>query len=253
MFKRFNPLIRAFGVADGIRFYLHLLFKKYGRFPSSRYGQVFHLRKNFSDKYTFTQVFLDDQYGLQLTFEPRTIIDGGANIGLSSAYFAHRYPEASIVSIEPSSGNFQMLLKNTDSLKRVQGLNKGIWNRDALLSITNTSDHDNAFMVTEAGDTDQNTFPAVSIGSIMKDKGWEYIDILKLDIEGSEKEVFESGYEQWLPKTRVIIIELHDHMRKGASRAVFQAIALYPFSVSMKHENLVFINEAFNQADFHHQ
>lgn len=253
MFKRFTPLIRAFGTADGMRFYLHLLFKKYGRFRSTRYGQVFQLRKNFSDKYTFTQVFLDDQYGLQLPFEPRTIIDGGANIGLSSAYFAHRYPEASIVAIEPSSGNFQMLLKNTDSLKKVKGLNKGIWNRDALLSITNTADHDNAFMVTEASEAAQNTFPAVSIGSIMRENGWESIDILKLDIEGSEKEVFTSGYEEWLPKTRAIIIELHDHMRKGASRAVFQAIAQYPFSVSMKHENLVFINEAFDQAGFREQ
>ncbi|MCK9402121.1 MAG: FkbM family methyltransferase [Chitinophagaceae bacterium] len=243
MASRFKPLIHAFGLADGIRFYIHLLFKKYGSFSSSLYKAVFHLRKNFSDKYTFTQVFLDDQYNVVLPFIPKTIIDGGANIGLASAYFAHRYPGAAIVAVEPGGGNYAMALKNTASFPQIKTYQKGIWSKTVHLAIINKGDHDNAFIVEETTADNPDAIPAVSIESIMREQGWATIDILKLDIEGSEKEVFESGYEYWLPRTRAVIIEIHDHMRKGAGHAVFKAITQYHFSFSMQHENLIFINE----------
>lgn len=243
MASRFKPLIRAFGLTDGIRFYIHLLFKKYGKFSSSRYGAVFYLRKNFSDKYTFKQVFLDDQYNINLPFAPQTILDGGANIGLASAYFAHRYPGAAIVAIEPSSSNFEMVVKNTKAFKQVKAYNKGIWNKNVHLAIINKADHENAFMVEETSPDNPEAIPAVSIESIMRGEGWETIDILKLDIEGSEKEVFESDYRYWLPRSKAVIIEIHDHMRKGAGNAVFKAITQYHFSFMMHHENLIFINQ----------
>lgn len=109
MASRFKPLIRAFGLIDGLKFYTHFLFKKYGQFSSTRYNSTFHLRSKTTDKYTFKQVFLDDQYGILLPFEPKTIIDAGANIGLASVYFAHRYVQSTIVALEPSSDNFEIL------------------------------------------------------------------------------------------------------------------------------------------------
>jgi len=95
---------------------------------------------------------------------------------------------------------------------------------------------------------DPNTpesIPAYSIESIVKEMNWATIDLLKLDIEGSEKEVFEKKYETWLPQTKMIIIEVHDHMRKGAAKSVFAAMNKYNFSFSMNHENLIFINQDF--------
>ena len=74
---------------------------------------------------------------------------------------------------------------------------------------------------------------------------WNYIDILKLDIEGSEKEVFSAGFENWMPKTKVIIIELHDAMKPGCSRAVFAAVNKYNFSFNIKGENIIFTNLSF--------
>jgi hypothetical protein len=69
--------------------------------------------------------------------------------------------------------------------------------------------------------------------------------LLKLDIEGSEKEVFEKNYETWLPNTKMLIIEVHDHMRKGAAKSVFAAMNKYNFSFSMNQEKLIFINQDF--------
>ena len=78
----------------------------------------------------------------------------------------------------------------------------------------------------------------------MKKMDWDHIDILKLDVEGAEKEIFSSNYEDWLPKTKVLIIELHDRMRKGCSKVVFSAISEYNFSLDISGENLVFTKEA---------
>jgi FkbM family methyltransferase len=244
MASRFKPLIKAFGASDGIKFYFQFKGNSYGSFFSNQYGASFHLRKNFSDQYTFNQVFIDDQYKIEFPFIPKTIIDGGANIGLSSAYFAHRYPEASIVAVEPSANNFEVLQKNIAAFPKVKGLNKGIWNKEVHLHIINEGENDNAFMVEETSAETKEAIPAISIERIMKLEGWETIDILKLDIEGSEKEVFELNYEYWLPRTRAIIIELHDHMRPGASKALFKAISQYNFSFTMQHENLIFVNKA---------
>ena len=241
--SRLVLLIKAFGLADGVKFYVHFLFKKYGAFKSAKYKSRFRLRKNFADKYTFTQVFLDDQYNIDFPFQPLTIIDGGANIGLAAAYFAYRYPEASIVAIEPSKNNFKMVQENTAAFKQIKAYCKGIWSKSAYLHIINATDHDNAFIVEETAQNHKDAIPAVSIEDIMRQHNWKYIHILKLDIEGSEKEVFESGFEYWLPRTRAIIIEIHDHMRSGASKAVFQAITKYNFSFSLQHENLIFINQ----------
>lgn len=243
MASRFKPLIKAFGLKDGLKFYIHLLFKKYGSFHSSLYNATFHLRKNFSDKYTFKQVFLDDQYDIRLPFAPRTILDGGANIGLASAYFAHRYPEAAVVAIEPSKNNFVMVEKNTAAFPQIKKICAGIWNKNAHLVIVNKGDHDNAFMVEESTADHPEAIPAVSIEWVMKEQGWTSIDILKLDIEGSEKEVFEDGFEYWLPRTKAIFVEVHDHMRKGAANAIFKAITRYHFSFALQHENLIFIND----------
>jgi hypothetical protein len=57
------------------------------------------------------------------------------------------------------------------------------------------------------------------------------IDILKIDIEGSEKALFEDpSCAEWLTNTRVIYAELHDWMEPGSSRAFYQAITRFHFS-----------------------
>ncbi|MBU6261709.1 MAG: FkbM family methyltransferase [Bacteroidetes bacterium] len=242
MSKRLVPLIKAFGLIDGIIFFIRRIFKKDGWYASSRYNTRIYLRKKYADNYTFKQVFLEDQYNFNIPFTPATIIDGGANIGLASVYFAHRYPSATIVAVEPSQENFKVVEKNIAGFSKVTAKLGGIWNENKHLAIVNAKDNDNAFMVEEVDAATPGSIPAYSIGSIMQEMNWSSIDLLKLDIEGSEKEVFEKNYECWLPHTKMIIIEVHDHMRKGAAKSVFTAMNKYHFSFSMHHENLLFIN-----------
>jgi FkbM family methyltransferase len=249
MSKRLIPLIRAFGLSDGLRFFFKRIIKKAGCYRSSRYQSDIYIRDKFADKYTFKQVFLEDQYNFKFPLTPSTMLDGGANIGLASVYFAHRFPNTKIVAVEPNEENFKMILKNTVNYPNVFAKQGGIWNDNKRLVIIDKAAYDNSFMVTEVAENTPDSLPAFSIHSIMQEQGWSTLDVLKLDIEGSEKEVFEKNVEEWLPHTRMLIIEVHDNMRKGAAKSVFAAISKYDFTFSMHHENLVFINQNLTLRD----
>ncbi|MFN5345577.1 MAG: FkbM family methyltransferase, partial [Bacteroidota bacterium] len=201
MSKRLIPLIRAFGLSDGLRFFFKRIIKKAGCYRSSRYQSDIYIRDKFADKYTFKQVFLEDQYNFKFPLTPSTMLDGGANIGLASVYFAHRFPNTKIVAVEPNEENFKMILKNTVNYPNVFAKQGGIWNDNKRLAIIDKAAYDNSFMVTEVAENTSDSLPAFSIHSIMQEQGWSTLDVLKLDIEGSEKEVFEKNVEEWLPHT----------------------------------------------------
>ncbi len=44
---------------------------------------------------------------------------------------------------------------------------------------------------------------------LIKSTGLEYVDLLKIDIESAEKELFSENVHLWLPRTRRLVIELH--------------------------------------------
>lgn len=71
-----------------------------------------------------------------------------------------------------------------------------------------------------------------SIPQLLKRFGKNRIDFLKLNVEGSEKEIFSEGYQDWLPQTGSILVELHDGKNPGSSRAVFSAMQNTHFAVA---------------------
>ena len=72
--------------------------------------------------------------------------------------------------------------------------------------------------------------------------GLDTIDVLKVDIEGAEKEVF-SGEREWLAKVKVVILELHEEARPGCETAVSNAMNEFNFSLLIERgENIVYVN-----------
>ncbi len=208
-------------------------------------ARPFALRNNPYDYATFEEVLLNKTYNISLNFAPKYIIDGGGNIGLTACFFATKYNRAIIVSVEPDSENFKILQSNCHQYPNIKMLQNGIWKKNINLKIADSHVGNNAFTVVETDFETPDTLKAVTIQHIMELYDMPYIDILKLDIEGSEKEVFEENFETWLPKTKVLIIELHDEMKKGCSRAVFNAVNKYDFSFDIKGENIIFTSNTF--------
>src|SRR5687767_864934 len=124
MSSKIINLIREFGVVDGSKFYFRLKTKNLGWFKSSKKKIHFFLRSNTTDPGIFGQVFIARQYEIPYSFEPKTIIDAGANTGLSALYFADRFPNANIIALEPDKDNFEIALQNTKNNSRIKMMQK---------------------------------------------------------------------------------------------------------------------------------
>lgn len=205
------------------------------------YKNAFHLRKATSDVTTFYQCIFHAEYDIELPLDPKVIVDLGANIGLTSAFFKSQYPEAMIVAVEPEQSNFELLEKNLSGLSNVNTVKAGVWKRDAHLRIVDNNQGHYGFTVEEVANESEDSIEAISIESIMTKYKIDFIDVLKVDIEGSEKEVFEQNTKSWLSKVGVLIVETHDRMKPGTAKSVFTAVNEFSYSFSIKGENLVFI------------
>jgi FkbM family methyltransferase len=182
------------------------------------------LRIGTSDVTVLKQVLIERHYDHPMTRAPGVIIDAGANIGLSAVFFANQYPEALIIAIEPESSNFRMLQKNTSGYSRIRTLQAALWfeERD-LLSLVQTGSND-GFQVVDANQerAGARAVRGLTVEGIMREVGATSIDILKVDIEGSEKEIFQHA-SSWIDRVGVIMVELHDRIRAGCSESFAEA------------------------------
>jgi len=178
-----------------------------------------YLRKGTKDHETFEEVFLDHIYNLNLPFHPRTIIDGGANIGLASLFFKMKYPDVSVVLIEIDKNNLEMIQKNLKHQNKITILNKALYNTNAFFKVFDPFNATNSFVVEESTPDDYDV-ESVTIDQIINNQNWTEIDILKIDIEGAEKKLFESNYylplpmeELWCITTQNYYLKIHKNIR----------------------------------------
>ena len=234
--------IKKFGCnLSSLLFILKLFLKKKGsiiHYVSKKYKNQVCLRNNTSDIPVYDEVLLKEDYRIDVPIHPSTILDCGANIGLTTVYFNNKFPDAKIICIEPESSNYEMLRENVGQHKNIVTYQAGIWNKSTYLTIENEQAEKYAFTVRETSEITKETVRAISIPDVMKENQWETIDILKIDVEGAEKELFASNYDNWLPKTKLIIIELHDRMKPGCSKTFFNALAHYNFEMAVRGENI---------------
>jgi FkbM family methyltransferase len=214
--------------------------KRIIKFSNNKIKNPIYLRNNSTDYNTFSQIFYSEEYNFSFVKAPKVIVDCGANIGLSVIYFKNRFPKAKIIAIEPDGENYEMLVKNTKSYSDIICIKAGIWSSSTHLEIVDLALGEWAYMVKPVGFSTEFTIKGIGLKEIIESYKLEYIDILKVDIEGSEKELFEAGQDEWLPYINTLIVETHDRFKKGTAKSIFSALVKYDFNFSIKGENLLF-------------
>jgi len=195
-------------------------------------------RLNSSDIRVYQQIFAAREYAcLNNIKDIKLIVDCGAYIGLSSIWFLNEYRNADLVAIEPDPKNFSILQKNLRPYgQRAKLLKAAIWPRKGALVASKEKYRDGQEWTRQVRECVNNEKPeinAINIDSIISESGFEKIDILKIDIERSEIELFSHNYKQWLSKTRNIVIELHD---EECSKVFFKALSGYNYLLSRSGE-----------------
>jgi FkbM family methyltransferase len=152
-----------------------------------------HIRLRTTDLAVFHEMLIREEYSLSLPWSPRIIVDAGANIGMSSIYYTHKYPDARIFAIEAEASNFALLAKNARPYPNIVPIHAALWNRDGEIGVSEPDPATGAFgkwgFVTREGTG--APVRAISMRTLMAEMQIPCIDLLKMDIEGSEKEVFE--------------------------------------------------------------
>lgn len=222
----------------GVKFVAYFARKYYAhKFPP------FILRNGTSDINVFISIFLLGDLNLRLKIDPKLIVDAGAYTGLSALFYASKYPRAKIITIEPERTNFEILEKNTRSINNIDRIQAGLWNRDAYLKIIDRQTGKWGFVVKEVSGSEAYDIKAITIDTILKKSGMKEIDILKIDIEGSEKELFSGDCSMWIDKVKVIVIELHDRFKEGCTAAVSAAISPDKWNKFQKGDKIIFVRK----------
>jgi FkbM family methyltransferase len=174
------------------------------------------LRPMTSDYRAFRQIFREREYSiLDDARQVEFILDCGANVGLASVYFLNRFPRARVLAVEPDPENVAICRRNLAPYgDRATVLQAGVWGCSTKLTVVPSpfgpaekwGVQVRAF---RAGDPVENTVEAWDIPALAAHAGVKKVDILKIDIERSEMEVFASSPERWLPGVRNLVIELH--------------------------------------------
>lgn len=214
-------------------------------------GADLSLRIDDSDIRVFKQIFVDNEYdSLNLPETAKTIIDLGANIGLPALFFIKKFPTSRIVAVEPDAVNFLIMEKNLEKFsKSISSLQAAIWPTDGEVSLVEEDDDHSSLGAwgyrTEASNGNSGlSVIAVTIPTIMKQYNMDFVDILKVDIEGAEYELFEKNYEDWIDKVGLIIIETHDRFKPNSEAMVRKALNGRFDELPMKGENLFFKKRA---------
>jgi FkbM family methyltransferase len=174
-----------------------------------------YARRGTSDLHVFSQIFVEREYRcLDYIEQPRLIVDCGANVGYSSAYFLSKFPTSTVIAVEPDSGNFDLLLRNLDGYgDRFIAIKAAVWpfeERLQLKSSTLAEGYEWGRTVQRTiGQSPSEIINTVSIPKLIELSGLDRISVLKIDIEGAERELFSAGVNEWLNLIDNIVIELH--------------------------------------------
>lgn len=200
---------------------------------------TFHVRDE-SDYCTLENTYLEEDYRLarlargpeivarydHITRSGRTplIIDCGANIGLTAAYFSDKFPLAKIVAIEPNGANLALARINCRSAQ-VEFQHAGIASERKKGRLVDPRLGNDAFRIDE---DPSGTVDLVSVDHLLQNTACAECEpfIIKVDIEGFEDELFSKNIG-WIERFPLLIMELHDWLLPGRanSRNFLKAIA----------------------------
>jgi len=152
--------------------------------------------------------------------DPQWVVDCGANIGCVSLNLLNRFPKVHLIAIEPDPGNFGILQDNLGPYgDRVRLVNAAVLGRCGTVDITESSDDGREWARRVVSST-EGSIKAIDLEVVLSMCGGT-IDLLKVDIEGSELSVFSEDPHRWLFHVRNIAIELHG---EECDRAFFGAL-----------------------------
>jgi FkbM family methyltransferase len=183
-------------------------------------GRDIFYRSGTADPFVLHQVLLRSgkkaEYYLPAVLRPKTILDIGSNVGASIIYFHRQFPDANIFGFEPDPDTFRVLQKNVGHLPGVTIFNYGLGATNQRIVVR--ADRVNFGAFTTSGRFKDRGHPPADVecevrrlDDVLREIGIAQIDLIKIDCEGAEAEVFSTLPDAILNQCQWIVGEFHDH------------------------------------------
>lgn len=170
----------------------------------SNLREPIYLRPGSEDVRTVINNVIREEWGkLPRSVQPAVVVDAGAYIGDTAAYFATRFPTARVLALEPHPVSGEMARRNLSLYgDQVTFAGLALWSKNGVVEFGGVE--------TRAGVGLGNlSVRAVSVDGLLTEFGLESIDLLKMDVEGAEVEIFKSPNLAWLNAVERILLEVH--------------------------------------------
>ncbi len=234
--------LRYFKAMKGVAPYLCLFDKLIGRETIRMLtidGTRIYVRTNTPDlKVAISCLHLKEYDGIRC-MNPEVIIDAGANIGMSTLFFAQKFPQAQILAIEPEASNFDLLQRNTADYPNITTIKAALWGVGEQRPILDRHTGHWGYTVSETANRTEVTgqqIRCLTVADLMDQYQIKKIDLFKIDIEGAEKNVFENA-GPWIERVDILAVELHDKICMGCDRAFY--LSTQNFQIFEKHGDKV--------------
>lgn len=157
------------------------------------------------DMFVFYEVLHDAVYRLTTSFAAAPVVlDLGANIGMASIFFDSSLSNARLIAVEPDPDNYAVLQHNLKSCVNATCYQAAVTDRQGSIGWHREEQF-------YAGHIDPAittlTVPTLALADIIRDQALARIDVLKIDVEGSEHLVLADSAA--LAIVQCILIELH--------------------------------------------
>lgn len=139
------------------------------------------------------------------------ILDLGGNIGLATLFFTTIAPEAQFLIVEPDQENCQLIERNCrrlleqDRMRIVQGFAAA---EDGVAGLDRRWRRSWAYHKVDTIDAEHEPVTCFGIEHLLNIAGFDRVNLLKCDVEGSEQEIFRNC-STWINRVDHMIVESH--------------------------------------------
>lgn len=183
------------------------------------------------------------------------VVDIGAAIGEFTIEAALQLTDGIVHAFEPNPGSINILRQNirANNLSRVETYNLGVWseqgeiplhflNNEPLQAVSGDSQSSSLQAVKET------SIPVITLEQVVEEKVGRKIDLMKLDCEGAEYQIFLNQDAKIFKKIDRIIMEFHDLDEQRNHRVLVKLFEELGYKVSL-HDNRVHQNLGYLYAE----
>lgn len=191
------------------------------------------LRGGTSDIDVFYQIFVVGEYEALRGIDASTVLDLGANVGISACWFLSAFPRAKVLCVEPDPDNCRQLQRNMLPYgTRVIVMHAAVSDRKGKCGISADSRGSGNEFGRQIVVSEEGVIPVVTPTDCIGLLG-EKVDLIKIDIEGAEERLFQEGAMSWIDAARNIAIEIHTDPIRAQ---VFERMSDYDYRHAWSHE-----------------